>query len=85
MYTSPEKMSIKRVSYVADLEAWRQHLVNRDNFKDKKSYYEVKKIRKDPHTVQPQVQVNLVYPVQQAVEQAKSELKKKKLTYRWDK
>jgi len=83
-------MSIK--PYVPDIDAWVAHFKNRDNFKEKKTFYEVKPLTKIPKSEPPVVQVKMVTPVAQAVEQAKAQLieeKKKKKTrkrsFPWDK
>ena len=85
-------MSIK--PYVPDIEAWVAHFKNRDNFKVKQDFYEVKPLPKASGAPKPQppvVQVKMVTPQAQVVEQAKAQLaeeKKKKKTrkrpYPWD-
>ena len=72
-------MSIK--PYVPDIEAWVAHFKNRDNFKVKKDFYEVKPIKRPPGAPKPQppiVQIKMVTPQAQVVEQAKAQLAKEK-------
>ena len=72
-------MSIK--PYVPDIEAWVAHFKNRDNFKVKQDFYEVKPIKRPPGAPKPQppiVQIKMVTPQAQVVEQAKAQLAKEK-------
>lgn len=71
-------MSIR--PYVPDIEAWRAHFRNRDNFKEDKDFYEVKPLSKSKESSakSSKVEVKMVTPMAQVVEQAKAQLTEEK-------